>query len=240
MLTFILISIIFLAAGFIQGLSGFGSALLAMPLLTMFIDVKLAVPLCMLNSLIITSYLSFQLRKYVEKKKVLPLLTGSIPGTFLGVIFLKSMDSDVIKFLLGILIISYSIYSLASRPAPKKLHDAWSYLAGFCTGFIGSAFSAGGPPAIIYTTLTGWSKDHIKATLSGFFFASSLITVTVYALNGLVTVAVMEYFSVAALFVIIGVTLGSRLYDRIDRRAYIRSILVVLIMLGILMTASVF
>ena len=240
MLTFILISIIFLAAGFIQGLSGFGSALLAMPLLTMSIDVKLAVPLCMLNSLIITSYLSFQLRKYIEKKKVLPLLIGSLPGTFLGVYFLKNMDSEIIKLLLGILIISYSIYSLALSPAPKKFHNAWSYLAGFCTGFIGSAFSAGGPPAIIYTTLTGWSKDHIKATLSGFFFASSIITVIVYAVNGLTTVKVVEYFSASALFVIIGVTLGSRLYDRIDRRVYIRSILVVLIMLGILMTVSAF
>jgi uncharacterized membrane protein YfcA len=238
MITSICIALIFLAAGFIQGLSGFGSALIAMPLLTMLIDVKAAVPLCILNGLIITSYLSLKMRGHMERKKIAPLLAGSIPGIFIGVYFLKNAEPDIIRILLGILIVSYGVYSLLVSQAPRNIHPFWSYLAGFGTGFIGSAFSAGGPPVIIYTTLSGWSRDHIKATLSGFFFASSIITVTVYIMNGLMNTAVLKYFSVSALFVFMGVYGGSKLYSRFDREGYIRIILMTLILLGLMMLTS--
>ncbi len=238
MFTIVLIAFIFLAAGFIQGLSGFGSALLAMPLLTMFIDLKIAVSLCILNSLLITSYLSLKLRNYMERDKILPLIIGSIPGTIIGVMFLKNAESDILKLLLGMLIVFYCIFSLICKPAPRALHRAWSYLAGFGTGFIGSAFGAGGPPVIIYTTLTGWSRDHIKATLTGFFFTSSLITAILFALNGLTSILVIKYFMISALFVLAGVYAGLKLYDRVNRQAYIRIILITLILLGLMMIFS--
>ena len=103
MLTLMLVCLIFLLAGFIQGLSGFGSALLAMPLLTIFIDVKIAVPLCILNSLLMTSYLVFELKDYMERKKIFPLLLGSIPGIYIGVNFLINAEPYLIKILLGVL-----------------------------------------------------------------------------------------------------------------------------------------
>jgi uncharacterized membrane protein YfcA len=240
MLTLILISLIFLLAGFIQGLSGFGSALFAMPLLTIFIDVKIAVPLCMLHSFIIASYLSLQLKDYMEREKILPLIVGSLPGIYIGITFLKNAESTLIQMLIGILIISYGIYSLVFHPGPRKIHRIWSYIAGFGTGFIGSAFSAGGPPAIIYTTLTGWSKDHIKATLTGFFFVGSLITALAHAVSGLTSSLVIQYFLISAVFVLSGVIMGSRLYNKINQQAYIRSILISLIILGLMMIISAF
>ena len=62
-----------------------------------------------------------------------------------GVTFLINVDSDVIKLLLGILIVAYSIYSLFFQPQPKTIHKAWAYISGFGTGYIGLAFSAGHP-----------------------------------------------------------------------------------------------
>ncbi|MEW6715049.1 MAG: sulfite exporter TauE/SafE family protein, partial [Nitrospirota bacterium] len=112
MMTLILISMIFLAAGFTQGFSGFGSALLAMPLLTLFLDAKTAVPLSVLNSVLITSYLSLKLRSHMERAKIIPLVLGSLPGTYIGVKFLIYAESDIIKLLLGVLIVSYCLYYL--------------------------------------------------------------------------------------------------------------------------------
>jgi len=232
MLTLILISSIFFLAGIVQGISGFGSALIAMPLLTLFIDVKTAVPLCILHSVLMTSYLSLKMKSHLEKKKILPLLLGSLPGIYFGVTFLKNVDSDVIKLLLGILIVAYSMYSYFLRPQPKTLHKAWAYIAGFGTGFIGSAFSAGGPPTIIYTTLTGWSKDYIKATLTGFFLISAIITAVVHAATGLTTALVIKYFLISSAFVLIGVYAGTKLYNRVSTEVYIKVILILLVILG--------
>ncbi len=238
MLTFALVSLIFFMAGFIQGLSGFGSALLAMPLLTIFIDVKVAVPLCILNSFLITSYLSFKLKNYMEMKKILPLFAGSLPGIYLGISFLKSMDADLLKVLLGLMIVSYCLYMLIFRPTPRKIHSAWAYIAGFATGFIGSAFSAGGPPTIIYTTLTGWSKNHIKATLTGFFLIGNIIIIIGHAATGITNALVLKYMLISSGFVLLGVYMGSLVYDRTDTRSYLNIILITLTALGIMMIVS--
>ncbi|MFH1673303.1 MAG: sulfite exporter TauE/SafE family protein [Pseudomonadota bacterium] len=238
MITYFLVGLIFLLAGFTQGVSGFGSALVAMPLLVMFMDVKLAVPLCMLNGLIITLFLSLQLKNHIDWKKIMPLFLGCLPGIYVGVTFLKKANSNVIEFLLGVILIAYALYGLALRPQPRTINPTWSYLAGFATGIIGSAFSTGGPPTIIYTTLTGWSKDDIKATLSGFFFSTGLIIAAAHAINGLTTVVVLRYFAVSIAFVFLGVYAGSFYYGRLKKEVYVRVILGMLILMGIMMIVS--
>ena len=70
MLVYFLIALIFLAAGFVQGISGFGSALVAMPLLALVVDVKTAVPLCVLNGLLITLFLTLRLKAHINWRKI--------------------------------------------------------------------------------------------------------------------------------------------------------------------------
>lgn len=209
-----------------------------MPLLTILIDVKIAVPLCILNSVLITSYLSLKLKGYIEKKTILPLFLGSLPGIYIGVNFLKNVEAVIIKLILGGLIVSYGLYSLLFHKRQRKAHHLWAYVAGFCTGFIGSAFSAGGPPTIIYTAHTGWPKDYIKVTLTGFFLIASVITALVHAASGLTKIVVLKYFIASAFFVLIGVYAGSLLYSRMSRQEYMRAILILLILLGVMMIVS--
>lgn len=232
------IPLIFFAAGFTQGVSGFGSALVAMPLLTLFLDVKVAVPLCMLNGLIITSYLSFTLRRHADWRKIIPLIIGCLPGIYVGSRFLKQAESSLITLLLGIMLVGYSLYSLLYRPKPRRIGRFWALVAGFGTGVIGSAFSAGGPPTIIYTTLTGWDKDDIKATLSVFFFTTGLFMALAHAVNGLTTLTVLRHYLLSAPFVLLGVLAGSFCYGKIRRDTYLRVILSLLVVMGAMMIIS--
>ncbi len=235
MLTAFLISLIFLLAGFIQGMTGFGSALVAIPLLSLIIDIKSAVPLCMLNSLIITTFLSLKMRKDLDKSKIMPLCIAAVPGIIVGSTILKHVESGIIRLWIGLLLIGYSLYSLFSSPKPRKLNKAWAYLAGFSSGAIGAAFSAGGPPTIIYTTLNNWKKDTIKATLSGFFLFNSYLIATVHAINGLTTIEIFTYFMISAPVVLLGTVLGSICYGKIPRQLYLKIIFAFLAMMGIMM-----
>ncbi len=235
MLTPLLVSIIFLLAGFIQGMTGFGSALVAIPLLSLVIDIKDAVPLCILNSLVITTYLSLKMRKHLDSKKIVPLCVAAVPGIIIGSTVLKQVSSTIIRICLGSLLICYSLYSLLSRPKPRKMHCFWSYIAGFSSGAIGAAFSAGGPPTIIYTTLNDWQKDTIKATLSGFFLFNSYLIATVHAINGLTTVEIFSYFMISAPFVLLGTVLGTISYGKIPPERYLQIIFAFLIIMGIMM-----
>lgn len=237
--TFIPIALIFLSAGFIQGMTGFGSALVAMPLLCLIVDVKLAVPLCILNSVIITTYLVFNLRHHFDKGKILPLCLGSIPGIWVGATLLKEANSALISLLLGLLLIGYSLYSLFFSPKPRTLHPAWSLAAGFSSGAIGAAFSAGGPPTLIYTTLNDWNRHEIKATLSGFFLFNSYLTAVVHIFSGLTTAPVLQAFAISAPFVLTGTILGSLCYKYVNKTLYLKIIFSMLIIMGLLMVFGI-
>jgi uncharacterized membrane protein YfcA len=238
MTIYIFLGAIFLAAGFTQGVSGFGAALVAMPLLTMFLDVKVAVPLCMLNGLLITLYLSWQLKKHMDWRKIRPLFFGCVPGIIIGVFLLNRINSELLKILLGCLIIMYSLYRLMWDPVVGNLKERWAYMAGFFSGVIGAAFSAGGPPTIIYVSLTGWKKDEIKATLSMFFFSTGVLMSTGHAISGLINSLVLSYFASSCLFTIVGVYIGSLCYNRIRQEVYIKIILILLLLLGGMMIYS--
>lgn len=239
MITALLIGLIFLLAGFVQGLTGFGSALVAMPLLSLIIDIKTAVPLCMLCSVLITSTLALQLKDHVSLRKILPLSVGSIPGILIGVTLLKAVDSTIIKVMLGLLIAAYSLYSLAVKTKKRRLHPAWSLLAGFLAGAIGAAFSAGGPPVIIYTTLNDWNKHEIKATLTGFFLINSYLVSIVHGLSGVTTNQVLIYFAIAAPLVLTGTLGGGYLFRFMRGSRYRQAISVFLLIMGIIMIVPV-
>lgn len=226
---------IFLLAGFTQGISGFGAGLVAMPLLTLLLGIKTAVPLSMLNGLVITGFLSLQLKGHIDWRKILPLLIGSAPGIFLGALLLKHLNSDLLQLAMGIFIALYAIYSLTSRPQPRAMSPLWGYAAGFLTGTISSLFSAGGPPAVIYVSLTGWAKDEIKATLSAFFFAGGIVAAIGHAMSGLTTSAVLQDFAWTVPMTLAGVFAGSLLYRRIRQQTYITVMLWLLILMGVMM-----
>lgn len=229
------LTLIFFMAGITQGVTGFGAGLVAMPLLSFYLDIRVAVPLCMLNGLIITGFLSLQLKDHVDWRKIMPLLVGCLPGVVLGISLLKKTDEALLSLLLGLLLIGYSGFRLLFTIRPRGIHRGWAYAAGFATGAISGAFSAGGPPTIIYTTLTGWSKDEIKATLSGFFFISGVATAVGHAASGLTTSTVLRLLTSTALAVLAGVALGAFCARRFSTEGYIKLILICLLFLGLLM-----
>ena len=94
---------------------------------------------------------------------------------------------------------------------------------------------AGGPPAIIYTTLHDWKKDEIKATLTGFFALSGYLTAAVHAFSGVITWSTMTYFVLTLPSVLLGTFAGSRISGRINRRTYLRTVYLLLAGLGVMM-----
>ncbi|MGI9538138.1 MAG: sulfite exporter TauE/SafE family protein [Desulfocapsaceae bacterium] len=235
MLISLSIGVILLATGFIQGLTGFGMGLAAMPLLCLFLEVQTAVPLVTLSSVVITTTLTVQLRTDISFSRIAPFCVAAIPGILLGATILKSADSTIMRMLLGLLLIFYSLYSLIATPRPRSLHRFWPWPTGFVAGLIGASLSTGGPPIIIYTTLTDWSKDQIKATLTGFFMFTSIMSATTHALTGITTLQTVIYFFVSIPFLLVGVLGGSFVYRRIPSDAYRKIILLGLILMGLIM-----
>ena len=225
---YIWVCLIIFMAGLTQGLSGFGSVLLSIPLLAIFLDIKTVVPLTALIGLSMSLVLLFQLRPYLDWKKIYPLLIAAIPGIPVGVIFLIRLDSTVILSVLGVTLVAYSLYSLLWRSTGKRIHGHWAYPFGFIAGCLGGAFGATGPAVIVYTSLQTWSKDHVKVTLQGFFVISYAVVVFFQALNGLTTFTVLLFCGVSLPMLILGTYVGYLFYGMIREETYRRVMFILL------------
>ena len=236
-MTVLISCLIFLLAGLIQGLTGFGGGLVAIPLLCLIMDVKEAVPLSILSGLAITTVMAWNLWQHMDRRKILPMLIGSLPGIVAGTLLLKVADPVVINRMLGLLLISISGINLTFKPRPINPSTVWGYIAGFFSGAITASVGAGGPPVIIYTTLTDWKKDEIKATLTGFFVLNGYITAAVHAGTGVINGTTLRIFVATLAFVLLGTYLGSAISGRINRRTYLRIVYLLLMVLGVIMLA---
>lgn len=231
----IVVSLAFFLGSFIQGLSGFGAALVAIPLLSLVIDIKIAVPLCMLTSVIMTTYMGVKLRRYFDKEKILPLCLGALPGIILGVALLKGVPSDTIRFFLGLLLVVYSLYSVIFSPKQRNLKPRWGYLAGLLSGVGSAAFSTGGPPLIVYVTMNNWTSNQIKATITGAFIFTTYLGIGVHAVTGLTTMTVLKYFLFAAPAVLLGTAVGSHCYGYLGKASYLKLIFAFLAVMGVML-----
>ena len=231
----VLVCAIFLLAGGVQGVTGFGGALVAIPLLSLVMDVKQAVPLSILNGLVTTTTMAYTLRHHVDWRKILPMLIGSLPGTLLGTLLLKQADTVQISRMLGLLLVMVSLFNLRFAPRPINPSRFWAPVAGFFSGVITATVGAGGPPVIIYATLHDWSKDEIRATLTGFFVINGYVTAAFHAAGGVITAHTLHLFALTGGCVLLGTMAGSRLSTRMPRRTYLRIVYLLLIALGVMM-----
>lgn len=235
MTTNIYFHLIILIAGFTQGFTGFGSALVMLPLLTMLMGVKTVVPLVVLLGLSINVILLFQVHRHVEWKRVHVLLASSIPGILCGVYILKVMSTGFLELVIGALLVSFPSYLMSKGIPEREIPAWWSCPVGFLSGVLGGSISTGGPPVIIYVAMQPWGKLSVKSFLVGYFLLTSVVISAVQAAGGLMTGKVLALFAVGSPSLVIGVLAGSYVFGRVDSSVYRKVLNVLLILLGVFM-----
>jgi uncharacterized protein len=201
----IIIGLILFVSGLVQGLAGFGSALVSIALLPFVMDFKMAVPFVAFNSLIVNIINYHSVRSHFSIKDFKSLLIGAIIGAPIGIMILKFVNPDITKTILGALIVTYAIYCLFKKhPQIVELKPIWAYITGLITGILGGSCTVNGPPVVIYLTKKYEDKHKIKAILAGFFIAAGLINILMFAVNGLYTFEVCKYIVGFLIFVFMG------------------------------------
>lgn len=226
---------IFAFAGLLQGISGFGSLLFAIPLLALYLPPQVCVPLSALCGIFIVTVLGLNLKRHLNAAKIIPIILGSLPGVAFGVVLLKNVDAETFRLLLGAMITCYSLFALLARPNPRRVHWIWGSVSGAAAGAIAAGFSAGGPPVIVYVSMQDWSPDQKRATLTGFFWAIGVVVAVTHALAGLTTGYVLTHLVAAAPAIYLGVHAGLRLSRRISPVAYVRCVQLLLLAMGLML-----
>jgi hypothetical protein len=226
------VCIVFVAT-LIRSALGFGEALVAVPLLAMRIPVAVAAPLAVLVSVVVAAVVVAQDWRHVELRSATRLIVSSLPGIPLGVLLLARGNEHIVKSTLGALIIVFSLYSLTGKTMRlSKDHYGWLIGCGFLSGVLGGAYGMNGPPLAIYGGFRGWTPQHFRATLQGYFLPASLMGLIGYAAVGLWNQALIRYFLWSLPSIALAVLLGRAINRRLSGAGFFRSVYVGLIAVG--------
>lgn len=192
--TIILVSMIIALAGFTQGLTGFGSALVSVPLLSLIVGAQTAVPIAGIFGWLVTLPIAWKMRHSIQRQTGLILFAGSIPASFVGAKLLATMPSQYILLTMGIVLIASSLHSFRSKkPVFQKTSIPITVGAGFTSGVLGASVGESGPPVIAYASMQPWTADQVKSTLT-FFFMLQMIGANISFWNeGLITDEVLSH-----------------------------------------------
>jgi len=232
-MTTLLIAAVVLFAAFAQTLSGFGFALIVMPIATIWVGLQTAAPLVALTALTSYTVNLIRYRRAVDVREVLRLGVASALGIPVGLWALANVDESIIKPLLGLVLIAYAVYRLV-RPAGLRLCSPhWVYPAGFLAGCLGGAYNTPGPPVIVYGSLRQWLKEEFRAVLQAFFFLNGTLVVASHYLAHHLTPTVLTIYAYAAPALLLGILTGSRADRKLNRDRFRTIVTVMILLLGL-------
>lgn len=235
--TLLFILLISFIAALIRSTLGFGESLVAVPLFLLFLPLEIAVPLSVMMSIVIALIIVIQDRRSIHFQSAKWLVFYAILGIPFGLFLLLYGNATWVKLLLGLLIITYALYTLfyKAKKLPKIRDKRLRFFCGFLSGILGGAYGLNGPPLVVYGNLNRWSAKHFRATLQAYFLPTSFVGFIGYYAKGLVTTEVNYYFSWSLLAVIPAIFLGRWLNHKLNNHSFFRYVYVGLIGIGLLL-----
>lgn len=159
-------------------------------------------------------------------------------GIPLGLLLLTSRHQEAVKVALGLLLIAYAAYSLVGRgrgaaiPEEKAESRMWLAGCGLAAGVLGGAYGMNGPPLVIYGTMRGWTPQHFRATLQGYFLPASILGMIGYWMRGLWVPAVTHYYLVSLPVLVPAIYLGRVVNHRMRGTSFLKFVYVCLAGIG--------
>jgi len=221
----------------VRGMSGFGTSLVAMPLLVFVMPLHAAVPMMTILGLCVGIMLGVRDRSHVRWDEFWRMLAPTLLGVVAGIGLFAWLDPRLMQRLFGAFIVAYSLHTLASqwmRPRAVKCSTRWAYPAGFASSLVDSMFGGGGGPLVVmYMMGRGYEPVAFRATLAVLWLLELIVRVAGYALGGYYnrTVLLLGLLLIPAM--LLGNRLGESISGSMSPLAFSRLIAAILLASGI-------
>jgi uncharacterized membrane protein YfcA len=222
------------AGSVVFGITGFGAALVTVPFATHFVPLPFALALYVLMDLANAFRVGFENPRNAVRAEWTRMVPTILAGTVAGVTLLVSLPRAAATLALGVFVLLFAIYSLASGTGTRRVVSKhWAYLAGFAGGITSTLFGAGGPPYAMYLSQRGLSKEQYRATMGFATLTSiSLRTIAFFATGILLDAKVWAYAVVIIPAGLAGLWAASHLFRRISRETLMRTVALLLLASG--------
>jgi len=222
------------------GIAGFGTALVAGPILIVFMPLSKIVPLLVLLDFVAAFGNLLPSRRDVARPELLRLLPCMAIGCTLGVIFLLNLKSDLLLLLMGLFISAYAVYSLWVKARPAQLSAAWAVPMGTVGGLFGALFGSGGFLYAIYLN-SRLPKEAARATQSALISCSTVVRLSLFVIAGVYAELPLLILALCLLpAMALGLWIGRRLSMKLSREAFVRLVTWLVLASGIALIGRYF
>ncbi|MDP6605326.1 MAG: sulfite exporter TauE/SafE family protein [Dehalococcoidia bacterium] len=232
--TALVIAVLCLAT-LVHGTLGFGTGLVAMPLLALTVGVRDATALVAFVILGTTIIILGQSWRALRWRAAVRLVIGSVAGIPLGIFVLTSAPAGAVQRGLGVVLVAVGLYSLAAPRLFEARHAAWAYACGFVGGLLGGAYNANAPPVVVYGALRRWPPVVFRATLQAYFVPAALLIWAGHGVTGLWTREIVGWYLLYLPFGLIVLVVGQRLSARLPEGSFDRVLYAAIAVLGVVL-----
>lgn len=207
-----LLLLITFIASLARGFSGFGAALIFVPLVSALFGPQVAAPLLLVTDSLTSLPLLPRALRLASRREVVTMATGAILGVPAGTWALATLDAGVIRWAIAglaaaMLLLLASGWRYRGQPKPP-LTVAVGLVSGICSG----AAQIGGPPVVAYWLGGQSNASTVRANIVFFFALTSVLSIIGYAMGGLFPLRILILAALIAPVYGLGLWAGSRMF----------------------------
>ena len=207
-------------SGTARGFSGFGSALIFMPLASSIADPRLVAALLLIIDFVAAAPLLPGAWQKADRKATAVMVTGALIGVPIGTWLLSRLEPVTTRWIISGFVFALLVLLLSGWRYRGRDHVAVSVgiggLAGFCSGLA----QTGGPPIVGYWLGRPLPSVIARANILLFFGASDFFSGVSYALAGLITLDAIKFAFVVGPVYGVGVWFGASLFGKASETVF--------------------
>ena len=230
----LLLSFVFVTAAYVvKGLAGFGDPLLYSPLLSLYLPNSTITPALAPVSLAMNAGIVWRSREHFSAKIVLPITVFVILGTIPGTLLLRVGSPQVLKLVLGLVIIGLGIEMLLRKPGTlQKPHPVARAVISFCSGLTAGLFGIN-LLFLAYMERVTENREEFRANSCFIFFLDNVFRLAMLIVTGMFTRDALLLCAVSLPAAFLGMRLGRLLDSTLSEKVSRRLIILVFILGGV-------
>lgn len=219
------------AIAVLRGFTGFGFALVAVPLLSLVLEPVVAVPIVLLLEVVASLQLLPGVWRAVHWRAVLLLAAGAALGTPLGLHALAALPPDLMRGIIAGVVLATAVLlatGLRFRATPRR----WmTVAAGLLSGLLNGGAAMSGPPIVLFFLASPTAISVGRASLVLYFLLTDMIGAGLAAASGLVTPDLVLLAGLLVPVLFVGQAIGTRLF-REERQTSYRTVSIAVLVLA--------
>ncbi|MGD1822669.1 MAG: sulfite exporter TauE/SafE family protein [Pleomorphochaeta sp.] len=242
MYQYILLGIVVLITHFLEGITGFGCTVLALPFAILLVGIHAAVPVLVMLSFLLCLYIVIISKKDIVWKEYLKIVIFVGLGLPIGILSNKYLDENILTLILSIFMVLVGTRGLwqvfGKRNNDKQLPKFLTPIILLLGGTFQGAFGSGGPLVVTYAAKALPQKNQFRATLCMLWVTLNAIMITQNIATGMVTPDMWHLLLILIPFLVVGALLGNWAHHHIKDSHFSTIVYGVLVASGIVMMCS--